>query len=114
MLDDTILFCPGTYKITCLKNGKVYVGESQNILHRLGKHTADLVENRHDCEELQKDFNKCEKNAFKFESITVDRKYSNFYLRKQIEKKNLAKFTNTYNQNLNTKKIFKTVRLSSV
>ena len=71
-----------TYKITCLKNGKVYVGESQNVFHRLGRHTTDLQENRHDCPELQQNFNKYGKNAFKFESLTVDSKYADYRLRK--------------------------------
>ena len=108
MINVTILFCPDTYKITCLKNERIYVGESQNVLHRLGRHTADLQENRHDCAELQQDFNKYKKNAFKFESLTVDPKYADYRLRKQLEKEELAKFTNYYNQDPNIKRKFKT------
>lgn len=68
-MDVSILFNPGLYQIKCLKNNKVYIGESSNILHRLGRHCADLENNRHDCRELQKDFNKYGKFSFTFSSL---------------------------------------------
>ena len=34
-----------------------------NILSRLGRHSDELLNNKHDCLELQKDFNKYGKQA---------------------------------------------------
>ena len=66
-MDISSLFNPGVYRITCLKNNKVYIGESANLLGRLGKHSDALEQNRHDCFELQKDFNHYGKSFFVFE-----------------------------------------------
>lgn len=76
------LFNAGIYKITCLKNYKVYIGESNNVLSRLGRHCDNLENNRHDCLKLQQDFNKYGKHVFLFEALqcsfelnlTVERK----------------------------------------
>ena len=69
MMDISDLFNPGLYKITCLKNNKIYIGQSSNVLSRLGRHSDNLENNRHDCIELQKDFNKFGKKFFKFENL---------------------------------------------
>ena len=56
-MDISSLFDPGVYKITCLKNNKISIGMSSNVLSRLGRHTDNLENNRHDCLQLQQDFN---------------------------------------------------------
>lgn len=56
-MDISNLFNPGLYKITCLKNNKIYIGQSSNVLSRLGRHVDNLEKDRHDCLELQNDFN---------------------------------------------------------
>lgn len=68
-MDVSPLFNPGIYKITCLKNEKIYIGESTNVLSRLGRHSDNLENNRHDCLDLQKDFNKYGKQGFLFELL---------------------------------------------
>ena len=68
-MEVSALFQPGLYKITCLKNKKVYIGQSENILGRLGRHTENLEKNRHDCQELQNDFNFYGKKNFNFEAL---------------------------------------------
>lgn len=68
-MDVSAIFQPGLYKITCLKNQKIYIGQSENILGRLGRHTENLEKNRHDCQELQKDFNFYGKEYFTFEAF---------------------------------------------
>lgn len=47
----------GIYKIQNNDNGKVYIGQSKNILHRKSCHKYDLKNNRHASEEMQKDYN---------------------------------------------------------
>jgi len=37
----------GIYKITNLKNGKVYIGSSKNIKRRLIEHKSRLKNNKH-------------------------------------------------------------------
>lgn len=39
------LMTPGLYKITCILANKVYLGESENLLTRLGKQTSSLTQN---------------------------------------------------------------------
>lgn len=79
------LFNPGLYKITCTANQKQYIGESSNVLSRLGRHTDFLQKNQSDCAEMQKDLNKYSKKNFIFTALEVDSKYGNKDLRKQRE-----------------------------
>lgn len=48
----------GFYEIKHLPSGKRYVGQSQNLLERLGKHVAALQNKVHDCLPLQTDWTK--------------------------------------------------------
>lgn len=84
-MDLSDLFNPGLYKITCIVNQKQYIGESVNILNRLGRHAESLENNRNDCIELQKDFQKYSKKNFLFTALEVDSKYENKDLRKHRE-----------------------------
>lgn len=84
-MDLSDLFNPGLYKITCTANQKQYIGESYNVLARLGRHTDSLQRNRNDCVEMQKDFQKYSKKNFFFTVLEVDSKYENKDLRKQRE-----------------------------
>lgn len=43
---------PGIYQITCLENGKVYIGEAKNLLDRMNKHFLNLENGLSDCYEL--------------------------------------------------------------
>ena len=96
-MDISKLFNPGLYKITCLKNKKSYIGQSSNVLNRLGRHCDALENNRHDCTELQKDFNKYGKSAFIFESLEIGDQYFNEILRKTKENQYIKQFKKTYN-----------------
>ena len=48
----------GIYKITNLLNGKVYVGQSQNVFERKIQHFTALRNGNHENREMQKDWNK--------------------------------------------------------
>nr|AYQ94255.1 hypothetical protein [Chaetopeltis orbicularis] len=85
-MDLSDLFNAGLYKITSTVKQKVYIGESSNLFSRLGRHTDNLENNRHDCVELQRDFNQYSKNNFLFEALEIDSKYENKKLREQREK----------------------------
>ncbi len=100
-MDISDLFNPGLYKITCLKNNKIYIGQSSNVLSRLGRHSDNLENNRHDCLELQKDFNRFGKIFFKFESLEIGEKYVNENLRKKREQEYIKGNENIYNFKLN-------------
>lgn len=45
-------------------NNKRYIGESANVLDRLGKHTRDLEKNMSNCYALQKDWNQYSSDSF--------------------------------------------------
>lgn len=64
---------PGFYEICYLKTGKRYIGETQNLLERLGKHVATLQTQTHDCLSLQADWTseKKENNLANAFSISV-------------------------------------------
>lgn len=47
----------GIYKITNLLNGKVYVGQSQNVFERKIQHFTALRNGNHENREMQKDWN---------------------------------------------------------
>lgn len=49
---------PGIYCIRCLSNGKMYIGESEDIGKRWGEHRQDLQDNIHTSKLLQADYNK--------------------------------------------------------
>ena len=48
----------GIYSITNTKNGKVYIGQSENVYLRRAQHTHALKHHNHPNEHLQKDYNK--------------------------------------------------------
>ena len=56
-IDLTAYAVPGIYEIRCIPKNRVYIGESENLLTRLGKHAASLTQNQHDCIDLQQDWN---------------------------------------------------------
>lgn len=94
------LFNPGIYQITCLMNGKKYIGESSNVLTRLGRHADSLENNRHDCKDLQTDFNQYGKVGFEFDILNLDSKNESETYRKEKEAIYLAKSHNLYNKTI--------------
>lgn len=56
-IDVTAYAVPGIYEIRCIPKNRVYIGESENLLVRLGKHAASLTQKQHDCTDLQQDWN---------------------------------------------------------
>lgn len=61
----------GVYKITCLKNNKVYVGQSLDISRRLHQHFNSLnsLTHRHHSESLQQDWDRYGSDSFLAEVI---------------------------------------------
>lgn len=64
--------------------------------YRLGRHTADLETNRHDCDELQNDFNMYGKAFFKFESLELN--MTSLQKRLKKEKDMIQKQEHCYNR----------------
>ncbi len=56
-IDLTAYIVPGIYEICCIPRNRAYIGESENLLARLGEHVASLTRNQHDCTNLQQDWN---------------------------------------------------------
>jgi len=61
----------GIYKITNLKNGRVYFGSCKGFKQRWSQHKLSLENNRHSNKFLQADFNKCGPEVFVFEILEV-------------------------------------------
>lgn len=61
----------GVYIITCLVNGKYYVGESIDVFQRIKKHKEMLIGKRHQNIFLQRAVNKYGINQFSFELLEV-------------------------------------------
>jgi len=59
----------GIYKITNEVNGKIYVGQSQNVFKRKMQHFSELRANAHENHCLQSDWNKNHGRHFTWEVI---------------------------------------------
>ena len=73
----------GVYKITCISNGRFYIGSSKDLLSRLKQHINQLAYKRHHNKKLQSDYNKYQWNKygednFKFEVIEFCTKENHF------------------------------------
>ena len=58
----------GIYKITNNTNGKIYVGQSQNVYERKVQHFVALRHHKHENKQMQKDWDKNNK-GFRFDVI---------------------------------------------
>lgn len=76
---------PGLYAIVCGKSGKVYFGESGNVVQRIGSHYAALAGGRHECEKLQEDWSTHGDESFSFLSLSVGKQWEDRALRRQAE-----------------------------
>lgn len=61
----------GIYKITNIKNNRIYIGSAKMFKERYRQHFAALKSNKHSNYFLQADYNKCGFDAFIFEIIEV-------------------------------------------
>lgn len=60
----------GIYKITNLKNGKIYIGQSQNVYVRCRQHIDALYRGRHPNKDMQKDW-KADYRSFRADVIEL-------------------------------------------
>lgn len=59
----------GVYKITNIKTGKVYIGESVNVVVRIATHFDQLEKDIHVNLELQHDYDTCDPSDFAYELL---------------------------------------------
>lgn len=71
MATSSIPHAPGIYKITCIANGKIYVGSSCNMAQRCMVHRSALRGKYHDNTHLQRAWNKYGEQSFVFEVIEL-------------------------------------------
>lgn len=67
---------PGLYMIKCLENGRMYIGQTQNLLERLGKHSATLIKQNADCADLQEDWQKYGQSSFEIQLLAIGERYA--------------------------------------
>jgi len=76
---------PGLYRITCLANNKVYIGESGNLLSRARIHVDKLAKNENEIKSMQADFNKFGSKNFSFHVLFVGSEWKDKQKRKEKE-----------------------------
>lgn len=59
----------GIYKIECLANGKIYIGQSVDIRCRANEHRRALEKKAHNNDILQNSYNKYGKESFRFSLV---------------------------------------------
>jgi hypothetical protein len=59
----------GIYKITNIKNGRIYIGQSKSVQQRIATHFLELHQGRHIIDELQKDWNQYGAYSFLVELV---------------------------------------------
>lgn len=88
------------YKIENLQNHKKYIGLTNNIKRRRGRHFTDLQCNRHDNSFLQKEYNIYGKENFSFEVVFEGECTNEEISQKEIDYiKFYDSYYNGYNQN---------------
>ena len=96
---------PGVYQILCVPTNTVYIGITQNLLERFGKHSATLANNRHDCAALQEDCNRLGQDNFTFTTICSGPEWPNQKDRELTEnsviRQKIEESYNVYNTDLN-------------
>ena len=80
-IDATPLSQPGLYEIVSRSTGRRYIGESENVLERLGKHVSTLRNGNHDCLALQTDWNRLGSDDFIFRALSLGPGWSDRRLR---------------------------------
>ena len=91
-LDVSLVNQSGLYEIKNMHTGKRYIGQSQNVLERLGKHVSMLNDGKHDCVLLQKDWNQAmpkeEKHIiFRFIALSVGSRWAEKNKREEEERR---------------------------
>lgn len=91
----------GVYKITNLENGKVYIGESEDIQKRWKQHKNKLKCKDHENYKIQKDYNLYGKDCFKYEIVELISHEQNYILLKMrlliLEDKYIKKYNSIKN-----------------
>lgn len=90
---------PGIYKITCLSNGIIYIGSSNNIKKRWAKHIRCFRKGDHCNPRMQNCFNKYGENDFIFEVVELVENLENLIVREQhyIDLYNACKYEFGFN-----------------
>lgn len=84
---------PGLYQIRCKGNGKLYIGESSNVLDRLAKHSRNLLTKVSDCSELQKDWELHGFSQFEATVICIGAEWLNREARLKKEKELICSYS---------------------
>jgi len=84
---------PGLYEIVCLRNNKIYIGETENLISRLGYHAASLKQNRNHCVELQNDWNLYGAKEFEFNILFLGSKWESSQVRLKKENELIDRFS---------------------
>lgn len=77
----------GIYKITCISNGKFYIGSSMNVCNRWLHHLSDLRLGKHHSVYLQRCYNKYGEVSITFSILhRMDEYNENYYIKSRPHK----------------------------
>lgn len=91
---DTLPSAPGIYKLECLEDGKIYIGQSVNIRERAHEHRRALEKNCHNNTKMQHYYNKYGKESFVFTVVEIVKNKEYLYKREEF----WAKYYNSFDR----------------
>ncbi len=98
LIDVSFLNNPGIYVIKCKVSDKYYIGETYNLLDRLGRHAVSLTNNTCDCKELQADFNQHGSDSISFGVIEYGSAFIKERKRKNTEERIIKNYRKRFGQ----------------
>ena len=73
------LFTAGIYRIECLRNGRYYIGSSENVRNRIKQHSYLLERGKHTNSRLQEDYS----NNYNF-VVSVIHPFNNYESKQEL------------------------------
>ena len=89
----------GLYKITCVSNQKIYIGQAVNILHRLERHAEKLENGEHESIALLEDYKRYGYKQFSFEALFIAEEWISQEARITKEKQLVENYFDKYPNN---------------
>lgn len=89
---------PGLYCIINKKTKRRYIGETGNLANHCSEHYTMLKGNKHECKELQKDWNRLGEKSFDFYVLKSNISYTDRVIRLNLQRQLIQKYKlNCYN-----------------
>lgn len=109
-----LFFQPGIYAIVNTQTNKYYIGEASNLAGRLSHHISQLKVQKHDCHQLQKDWQIYGEKVFDFVILEIGTlKWSDRIKRLKVERQYIQKYQKSIYNTMSIQKIEKLSKISN-